>query len=473
MKILFVEDDPEWARLVVDQVLSFEPDAEFAVTENRDHALGALAHNTYDLIICDLKIPADESTPEPDEAHGVAVLDAVEELAAGTRVVVLSGYGTLPLLQPYLGRAAAEDYFGTGTRWVMRDHVVKSEVDKFLDEIQTFVAELRDVELVELRGAIEAELGEDDIRILRIFGKRNSGSIVDVRPLDGGRSGARTLRIDVRNDADARTCLAVAKIGDRSDIFDEQRRYYRHIAPLLPLGTYTPHSGAVEHGAGNHAGVFYALADGFDRSLFDLLRADPREAAGTVRRLHGNLEAWHQNPTAQSMTLRELRREHAPDELLAVPEIAVLDVGAQENRLVYVRRANGHADLHGANVLVDQGGQPVLIDFGRASECMNPFDPVTLELSAVCHPDAGLEFEGWPSQEQWRRWFDLDAFVADSPIEDYVRACREWAAGVARADRELLACAYVYLLRQLQYETVPRDVIAVALSGLLEQLAIR
>ena len=472
MKILLIEDDVDWVAMMAPQIEALGAH-QLVVAENRDAAFERLGELTYDLIVCDLKIPADAHALDPDVAHGVAVLDRIEETAEGTRVVVLSGFGTLPVLQPYLARGAPADYFGTGTMWDMRDHVVKRDVDQFLDGLARFGEENAALERIEVNGAVALGLSAENVRILRSFACRHGGVTVDLRPLDGGRSSARTLAIEAKNQGDATCCRAVAKLDGLRAVYDEVARYFARIAPLLPLGTYTPFSGQVLVGAGGRGGVFYTLAEGYSSSLFDEIRSDPDRALGTIAILRQNLTSWYSNATAATVALRGLRLEQAPDDVLADPVLARLACADEERRDLHIHLGTSHGDLHGGNVLVNDDGQPVLIDFGRASQSSVVYDPVALELSMICHPDAQLGLGGWPSDEQWARWSEIDAFVEGCPIEPIVRDCRDWANGITRGEREVLGCAYAYLMRQLPYGHVPGPVIALAVGGVLKGLATR
>ena len=115
MRILLVEDDVEWVELMAPKIEALGS-VELVVAETRDAAFDLISESIYDLVICDLKIPVDSLALDPAVDHGVAVLDRIEEFAAGTRVVVLSGFGTLAVLQPYLARGAPADYFGNESR---------------------------------------------------------------------------------------------------------------------------------------------------------------------------------------------------------------------------------------------------------------------------------------------------------------------------------------------------------------------
>ncbi len=152
------------------------------------------------------------------------------------------------------------------------------------------------------------------------------------------------------------------------------------------------------------------------------------------------------------------------------PRLGSAPVEEVETQDVYVFRSPAHGDLHGGNVLVDDQNNPLLIDFGRVGPAVASLDPVTLELSAILHPDAGLDSGGWPTVLQAERWFSLRDYVTGCPVADFVESCRAWAHDVARGDREVLTAAYSYAARQLQYATVNQDLARAYVRGTLNAL---
>ena len=108
-----------------------------------------------------------------------------------------------------------------------------------------------------------------------------------------------------------------------------------------------------------------------------------------------------------------------------------------------------------------------MIDFGETARMSAAVDPVTLELSPLFHPDSPVKDEEWPSVEQAIQWHDLDAYVANSPIADYVRRCREWTYnhGTSAGDNEVAAVVYAYAARQLKHPGTNRDLAVALIEG--------
>ncbi len=77
---------------------------------------------------------------------------------------------------------------------------------------------------------------------------------------------------------------------------------------------------------------------------------------------------------------------------------------------------------------------------------------------------------GSPGADACRLWHDLPAYVVDCPMPDFIGARRVWAFNVA-AGREIAACAYTYLLRQLKYDDTDKDRIVASLVGASAMMA--
>lgn len=125
---------------------------------------------------------------------------------------------------------------------------------------------------------------------------------------------------------------------------------------------------------------------------------------------------------------------------------------------------------HGQNVLVDAEDRPMLIDFSDARLTSGCLDPITLELSPVFHPDANGARGDWPGAEQIGNWFDLDAYLVDCPIADYIRACRDWLWRVARSDGEVATVLAAYGIRQLKYKNTDHNLAKALIAAALDRL---
>ena len=56
-------------------------------------------------------------------------------------------------------------------------------------------------------------------------------------------------------------------------------------------------------------------------------------------------------------------------------------------------------------------------------------------------------------------------------MPEFIRTCREWAEEIAAGRREIAACAYTYLLRQLKYDDTNKARILALLEGARAMMA--
>jgi CheY-like chemotaxis protein len=471
MRLLFIEDEPELHASLRAEVGGFGVEVETAM--HAEEALEKIGAGGYDLIVCDLRIPASAEAPEPHKEHGIKVYDRLRVDVPGVPIIIFSAFGDLADLGDRLSEAQPQDLYGDGA--------VKMVVERTKSQLREVVALIREQQEaldrltreVEISGAdARAAMSELDERLLRIHAHKHGGAAAKVRMLTGGKSGALTLAVEVERLDGSPASRVVAKLNDLEEIEEEELRYETHVAPLLQAATYTNRLETLRAGARDRGGLFYSLAHRYDASLFDVLRASADDAARIVTEVQGNLAPWHSDPRAEPRALGDLRRllvrddrirelRHSPDWLTEV----------LEQTEVVVREAPVHGDLHGGNILVTQDRRAILIDFGRVGIAFNAVDPVTLELSAILHPDSCLDLAGWPTHEQAERWNERAFFLEGCPIASFISACRDWSDAASRGDRETDAAVYGFALRQLLFDDVDTSLAAALSRGAARRLA--
>lgn len=469
MRLLLIDDDP----LIADafqQGLAEEP-VEIVRVTNSDDAKAA-ASEDFDLVVCDLKIPADSGGRDPEVAHGLAVCDHIRHVAPGIPLLIMSGFGTLGDLEDRLAEAPKEEVLGAEKIPLLR-HAPKDRLDEVIEAVRRHTNELQGLHNdIEIGWGAEAQnLSRYERQILLLYARMRGGVMIRAQLLPGGRSGAITLRIEVESAQGSITSRGVAKLDSLTEIEAEAGRIEEHVVPLLPAGTYAGSIRVVRAGAGDRGGLFYPFAAGYDRNLFDLLREDPDQAAAAVDRLHDSMEPWQAGPVPASRAVQDVRRGLLSDDRLAMIRGDREDFVdfAVEGKLVQLNECRAHGDLHGGNVLVTEDGSPLLIDFARVGLATTALDPITLEVSAVLHPDAGLDLGGWPTIDQAKRW-PSSSYLEGCPILPFIEACHRWLDDVVRGDRERDSTLYAYALRQLRFPDLDHPLAIGYASGAVERL---
>jgi CheY-like chemotaxis protein len=472
MKLLIIEDQADLAEEITSALHALDLPVPINVTvaRSKSSALEAIRDQTYDFVVCDRRIPSTDGALDAADEHGDSVFDTIRLRLPGTPTAVLTAFASLSRAQELIKAARSGDVFGSGEEWSMAILFTKDELLECLEYLKkaaTEIAILEDIEIDAQEFEPGRELTRTERRLIQVFA-RPFGSIVRVRPLGGGLSDARTCLVIVEDRHGTVRGRTVAKLGQLDAIRSEEHRFLEHVASSLNVPSFTALWKKIEVGAGDVAGLFYSLANGYDKSLFDLVVVDPDAAAAVVTRLDDIFKPWTQEPPRRMMSVGDIRRLLIDDNAVSRHCVRYLDGipwEAFERRRVNVNLCPQHGDLHGHNVLVTDDGRPVLIDYGDVCEATSVLDPVTLELSLIFHPKNIRAYEEWPSLEEAQKWPNVDEFAGRSRFAPVINAARALAVKTGVGQRELYATAYAYAMRQLKYIDTDKEVAVAIISS--------
>jgi CheY-like chemotaxis protein len=465
-RLLLVEDDRAEARSIEKRCCPDSDAAVIDVVADVTAAADAVADHEYDLIICDLALPADDRNLDPDVQEGLRLFALIRERAPGTPVIILSGNLSQQILQGFLKMSRSADIYGLRREEPLVVACDKEELAAFVELVQTHIARTKNLDTLAMEGSVE--LSVSDARALRIYGRRLGAVHADIEPLSGGLSGSRTLRVSYR-DADSNAIgSVVVKLGALGRVIREADRYHT-IEAKMPVGLGAHVLDVVQAGAGRRGALVYQLADGYADSMFGLLEKRSPIAAAATSRLAARMKAWVQESPEVVRTLAQMRRDLITDEEVLEAEAELPDDREIE---IAVHQTRSHGDLHGLNVLVNGQGEPTLIDYGEVISANAALDPVTLELSVLYHPAMAGSLGAWPTVEQAQAWKDLDTYCEACPVVGFVRACRAWAIEVSAGEAEILASAYAYSMRQVKYRDHASELAVHVAQGCLAGLSV-
>jgi CheY-like chemotaxis protein len=467
---LIVEDEESVAETIAKVLADLSGVLNFKVARSRDSASSLLDTEFFDLVVLDLNIPTDDGLLDSDPQHGLAVFTKAQSVTSGTPIFVLTGSSAEDFIPDLLRGTRQVDIWGEGKTVGTVHFLPKFRFDQFPNRLKPLldgIAALGDVELD--KGNVKLDVQDD--RLIRIFARKFGGTRIVASSLGGGLSGAKVLRLKVTDAQGAPIHDAVAKLGTRADVAEEGRRFDQLVSRLEPR--CTPRKLLeLDAGAGANAGVFYGLAAGFERTAFAAAPGSAADAAVVVAAIKACTSRWADGVQQSRRAIQEVRRLKVSDETCQglMTKFGLEWLADFETRQIQTRWCCTHGDLHGENVLLDNEGRAVIIDYGDVGEATASLDPVTLELSLLFHPkgplrDSAIGLSGWPSEAQARNWGNIDMYVADCTLEHFVRECRAWALEVAAGQREVAATAYAYLLRQLKYEDTNKELALALLKG--------
>jgi CheY-like chemotaxis protein len=456
MRILLVEDDPTYIRSIIPVL---EESGDVVLACSRDSALAILETNSFDLIICDRKIPVIDGSLDTAEEHGDEVIKKCQTGCPGTPILVNTAFESADSVKRAMEESDRVDLYGSGEKFHMCRSCTKLRSDDMISHVIRHATEFRnlvDIEVVD--GGI---LSDDQKKIIRICSRRKGFQSATVTRMSEGASGADVFKVIFTGEAGTPPAATVVKTSTLFWHFDEKNRFEKYVPGRLAIGSFPPFFDSVEAGAPDLGGLFYQLADQNCISLYDSLRNNVNGAVTAVGDLEPKLAAWNDNKHNTNVTIGDIRRILLPDDRLhdVTPHLVGIDFASFEARNVPANRVIGHLDLHGGNVLINSNGSTLIIDFGNVGESFIAIDAIYLELSLTLNTSNADIIGDWPSLDVAKSWDDLTTYIADCTVADFIIACREWAAKNCQ-NREVLVSAYAVSMALLRHDSI-RHAVAV------------
>ncbi len=460
-RLLLIEDDPKEADMIERQCCPDPSKVAFSVAANAADAEEQVRGEEFDLVICDLALPADARQGDPEVAEGQRLFGLIREQAPGTPVIILSAHGDLTMMHKFFGVAGTADLYGERSEHALVLFFEKEKLPECVEAVKAHIAKTEALDRFSLEGD-NLGLGLSEERALKIYGRAQGAQRGVVSALDGGLSGTKTLKLELRDGAGDDLGRTVAKIGDLRRVLREANRLSQ-IAARIPVGLGAQLLEVVHAGTALRGALIYQFASEYTATLAGkLIAGEDAAAAAVTNALRQGLSTWTRDAPIVDKRLVDMRRPLVSDVALVAANVNIPDERPVEIR---VREAMAHRDLHGFNVLVNDRDEPTLIDYGEVGKANAALDPVTLELSILFHPGIAEAFSDWPSEEQAKSWVDLDAYLVGCPVPEFVNAARRWAVEAAAGTDELIATAYSYALRQAKYQNPNTDLALAFTNG--------
>jgi CheY-like chemotaxis protein len=165
-RLLLIEDDSAEAQTIERSCCPDPDNAAIDVVTDVKAAEDALAKHEYDLVICDLALPADERKFDPEVSEGLRLFQLIRERAAGTPVIILSGNLNLQILQGFLKDSRSDDIYGRRTEEPLVQAFAKEELPNCIDAVQAHIARIKTLDTLELDG--DAALSVSDARSIEV-----------------------------------------------------------------------------------------------------------------------------------------------------------------------------------------------------------------------------------------------------------------------------------------------------------------
>jgi CheY-like chemotaxis protein len=470
MRVLLVEDDEDQADILTNVLAIKSAPIQVVLARSRDSAIDELSRQFFDFVLCDLKIPTVDGGLDAALEHGIDVQRHISEAVSGTPSYFFSAFGSeLVIGQHVIPFAAQGDPFMTGSQRPMLDVRSKIEINRVVDELVGMASAVDAIEQVSIES--DADLSETEARLIKLVAYHDDAVVAQVEVFPEGLSEARTFKVNASGKDMSPRLRAAVKVDVLANLASEELGFSR-LASVLGSQVMATQAFVVREGADGLGAIVYSLATDHV-SLFRIIAEDTARALATLQALRGELDSRIGEGPAQDASVLSIRRLFLSDDearTLYPPDLGI-DFDKVESKTVAVRYCILHRDLHGANILVDADGRPLLIDFAAVVDGPASLDPVLLEMSLVFHP-YGRRVLGSPEELVESDWTDQESYCAAVPSSEVASFCRDWAYEVAGSEGEVLAVAYGWALRQLMYEKsngpLARRIVQVTASRLLQ-----
>lgn len=456
MRVLIAEDEMDVATKLNEHLSRLEPRIDIIITGSRSSGIQALQSEEFDFIVCDLRLPPHDGGVDTDEAHGLAVHAEARNICPGTPCLFFTGFDTSAEVLEQLSSGGTQDVLGTGEPYAMTRLLTKDKFLACVKRLEDFNSELAILDTIHIElSSSKHNLDQVEERALQLLARSLGAASIEASPL-GGLSGAQTLRASVKDDQGRTLGSYFVKIDLRTNMKKERENYHQYVSPLLKMGHYPALSRDIEAGIGKREALFYQLADEYVESLFDVLGASESTAIAVVKGLRDIFAPWAEVSEKKILRVRDLRTQRIDDSEIQPYRDALGAIEEFEEVEQEMTTSCQHGDLHGFNVLCNESGTPIVIDFGNVGPTPTCIDPIILELSVLFHKDSPLRSISWPTEEQAEAWFDLEEYLRGCPVPEFIKECRQWANETG-GPSDLPPVVYAEAVRQLKYKDTNRE----------------
>jgi CheY-like chemotaxis protein len=468
-RLLIVEDEEDFFQSIRQACLEADAACEITWAKSRDAALLRASESFFDLAVLDQKIPTIDDALDAHVDHGRAVWDELFASSPGMPILILTALSADDIISTVVRRCKNQRIWGGNSNFPSVDHLGKKHFDQFPDRIAGYTAAIGALRDVEVLTADDTQLDEQERRLCQVFVSRSRGVRCEVRTLSGGLSGSPVYHLYVFDENGQKIQNAVLKVGTKEMVELENENL--HLINRLPASASPRLLETLYFGGKNLAAIAYQLADGCNRNIFDLVREQPADLAAAIVGITERRRPWIEAKSEQRMTISDIRRTVLKDEAAThLAEEYGLDwLDGFEARNVQVNWGCIHGDLHGENILLDEGSAPVFIDYGDVREGPLALDWMTLECSALFHPGAPA-FDLDPCDRVTPScWQNPSTYSSLPNLQAFFGLCRASAANEGLRHRELVAAAYSYVLRQLKYQDTDKGLALLLLQELRQK----
>lgn len=466
VKILIVEDEEDFFENVQKVIDENGLNCEVTWARSKETAISEAQRQFFDLTILDQKIPTVDGALDAHVDHGRAVWDSIFECSPGMPVLILTALSADDIIDTVVRRNENQRIWGGEEKFPTVDHLRKADFDRLPTKIISYAHAIQALKDVEFQLPAGLELEEQHKRLCALLARRIRGVRCDVRRLSGGLSGSAVYRVMVFDKNGARIQNAVLKVGSKQMV--EIERNNLQLMDRLAAAATPRFLETLYFGAKDAAAIAYQLADGYEQNVFDLLDGYHVDLPRVLQGITNQRQNWVNATSERRTTVGDIRKLILSDESVEkiVKSYGLDWIGGFEAREVQVHWGCIHGDFHGENILLNEELVPVFIDYGDVKEGPTALDWMTLEYSALFHPGAPAIEGAVIDRIRPDKWGSVEEYCGIPSLKVFISECRKRAQDEGLYQRELVASAYSYVLRQLKYTDTDKGLAVALLEGL-------
>lgn len=452
ISFLLLEDDPDEAKIILEILDPYE----FKHIVNLQQMLDVCEDDTYffDYAILDLRIPESFVSLSPTEDNGIKAFRAFRSAFPGTPILILTGSHSNEHFREMVSQGTSCKIWGDVDINTV-DYLRKNELDlldKIIEIVVSEINRVNDVNISTDDPLIDlAKLDVRDKRIFSIITNKLNGFIVLVSSISPGYSGAKIYLLDIQNELGKSLSKIIVKSGGYDKIEEESRNYNTYVVSRLHHSKFPPKLDISKFGAKNLYAIYYKWLDnGTNKSLFEFMSHESFSPE-KLSLCFGLTNEWRAAKSIEVRQIEDVRRLFLSDEKFSElnEKFNLRWASSFEKRRVRFNISICHGDFHGGNIFINSNDNSCsVIDYGDIKEAPLSYDAICLELGFLYNKDSKVStlFD----DSLCGQWAKKDVFFNESNGLRGLSGVRDWAYDMVE-EKEFLATAYCYVIRQLKF----------------------
>lgn len=465
INFLLLEDDPDEAKIILEILIPHQ--VKHIVNLHQMSEICKDNESFFDYAILDLSIPESFTSLSPKENNGIKAFRDFRLNFPGTPILILTGSHSNEHFREMINQGTSCAIWGDVNIKTV-DYLRKNELELLDGIIKNIVLEVNRVnDITILSDDPSIDLSQLDVRDKRLFSiitNKLNGLKVQVSSVGPGYSGAKIHLLDIQNETGDSLSKIIVKSGSSEKIEEESYNYNTYVVSRLNHKKFPPKLDISKYGAKNLNSIYYKWLDnGKNISVFDLI-CNEDFSVEELSLCFDLTSEWRTPKTSVVKNIGEIRKIFLSDDLFEelTNKFKLRWPSIFEKRRVCFNMSLCHGDFHGGNIFINPDEKTCsIIDYGDIKHAPISLDAICLELGFLYNKDSKVS--SWFDKSVCEKWaFKEEYFVKPNHFIN-LKCIRDWADTMVE-EKEFLATAYCYVIRQLKFPDVQSNKLDETLS---------